>query len=112
LLQWRNGMKPHRDASALAARIAGAASKPVPLPAPVLVANEPEPAPMAEAAQPRTRAIKAKRTKKDDETVPITLRPSRATLTRYTLAAADRTRQVGRVFSAQEMMLEKLEEAS
>ena len=106
-------MKPHRDASALAARIAAAASKPVPLPAPalVIVDDVSEPIP-AEAPTPRARAVKAKRAKKHDETVPITLRPSRATLTRYTLAAADRTRQVGRVISAQEMMLERLEEAS
>jgi hypothetical protein len=39
----------------------------------------------------------------------MTLRPTRALLTRYTLAAAERTRAAGRVVSAQEIMLEQLE---
>jgi len=41
--------------------------------------------------------------------VPITLRPPKALLERYTYAAADRSREIGRVVSAQEIMLEQLE---
>jgi hypothetical protein len=42
-------------------------------------------------------------------TVGITLRPGAKLLNRYTLAAADRTREQGRVVSAQQIMLEVLE---
>ena len=38
------------------------------------------------------------------------MRPSKSLLQRYTLAAADRTRKAGRVISAQEIMLERLED--
>jgi len=37
------------------------------------------------------------------------LRPERELLTRYTLAAAERTKKEGRVVSAQEIMLEVLQ---
>lgn len=106
-------MKPHRDANALAARLADAAKKPVPLPeAPVLkVVETMPPAPAPEAA-PQPSAKKSKAAKAAAETVAITLRPTRAMLKRYTMAAADRTRETGRVISAQEMMLEQLERAS
>lgn len=103
-------MKPHRDASELAARLSEAANKAVPLPAAPTVIDL-VPARMRETPQ-RAQSKKAKTAKTGTDTVPITLRPSRATLNRYTLAAADRTRQIGRVISAQEMMLEKLEDAS
>jgi hypothetical protein len=43
------------------------------------------------------------------DNVGITLRPSREVLTRYTNAAAERTKKEGRVVSAQEIMLEVLE---
>lgn len=103
-------MKPHRDASELAARLSAAANKPVPLPTQLVVVEQPTP--KAADTPVETRAKKLKQAKAKPETVPITLRPSRATLTRYVLAAADRTRQLGRVISAQDIMLEKLEEAS
>ena len=91
-------MKPHRDASELAARLSAAASKPVPLPTPQPVVVE-QPVVRAAETPVETRAKKAKRAKAKPDSVPITLRPSRATLTRYTLAAADRTRKLGRVIS-------------
>ena len=43
------------------------------------------------------------------DTVGITLRPDRALLNRYTIAAADRTRKEGKVISAQQIMIEVLE---
>jgi hypothetical protein len=94
-------MKPNRDANELAARLGAAASKPVPLPemAAQPVANQ----------EARTQVPKQKASKTRSDTVGITLRPSRALLSRYTLAAAERTRQEGRVVSAQEVMIEILE---
>jgi hypothetical protein len=116
-------MKPHRNASELAARLGAAANKPLPLPEPTPLTLVPTPAPMASttvaAATPapvayepaRAAPKKAKRVEEVKETVAITLRPSRTMLTRYTMAAAERTRETGRVISAQEMMLEQLERA-
>jgi hypothetical protein len=100
-------MKPHRDANELAARLGAAANKPVPLPeaAPIL-ALVPSTAPKQSARESKG---KAKRAKAVADTVAITLRPSAGLLNRYTLAAADRTRELGRVISAQEMMIENLE---
>jgi len=100
-------MKPSRDASVLAASLTAAASAPLRLPerpppepanmsaTPVAVAPSPRP-----ARQPRAAPA---------ATVGITLRPDSKLLNRYTLAAADRTRQEGRVVSAQQIMLEVLE---
>jgi len=80
------------------------------MPAPVLVS----PAPVAktpatdEAPAPvRARTQKAK--PKEPDTVPITLRPSSALLSKYVLKAAERTREEGRVVSAQQIMIEVLE---
>jgi len=107
-------MKKSKDASELAARIAAAASKPagassvlppVPPPIPPVIAAAREPSP------PVTRSkAKAAKTKQPD-TVPITLRPTNALLNRYVLKAAERTREEGRVVSAQEVILEKLEQS-
>lgn len=95
-------MKANRDASELAARLGAAANKPVPLP------EMTSPPPVTDKPRP-VAAPKEKKSKTLADTVAITLRPSRALLTRYTLAAAERTRQEGRVVSAQEIMMEMLE---
>ena len=80
-----------------AASAAGAATpEPANIPmAPVAVAPAPKPARQPKAAPAAT--------------VGITLRPGARLLNRYTLAAADRTREEGRVISAQQIMLEVLE---
>lgn len=114
-------MKPHRNASELAARLGAAANKPLPLPEPTPLTwvATPAPTPVAAAAPSlqatpetaRATPKKAKRVEEVKETVAITLRPSRTMLIRYTMAAAERTRETGRVISAQEMMLEQLERA-
>mgnify|MGYP003382239983 CR=1 FL=1 len=105
-------MKPHRDASALAARLGAAANTPIPLPQrtpqqtiPVVVAPDPEPEPEkpSRASVARSKAEKAPVT-----TRAITLRLSADLLNKYVLAAAERTRETGRVVSAQEIMLAKL----
>jgi hypothetical protein len=103
-------VKPHRDANELAARLGAAANRPVPLPeAPqptiALVSTIPQEKPSPNP----TTTPKAKRAKASTDTVATTLRPSSALLNRYTLAAAERTREVGRVVSAQEIMIEVLE---
>ena len=103
-------MKPHRDASALAARLGAAANTPIPLPQrtpqqtiPVVVAPDPEPEKPSRASVARSKAEKAPVT-----TRAITLRLSADLLNKYVLAAAERTRETGRVVSAQEIMLAKL----
>ncbi len=53
--------------------------------------------------------VKARKGRPAAETKGITLRVPKALLRRYTLAAADRTRELGRVVSAQEVMLERLD---
>jgi hypothetical protein len=104
-------MKKHRDANELAARIAAAANQPA-----AMVANLPRvsPAPTTTAEPEQAASAKAKRRPKkaslpDGDTVGISLRPHRTLLGRYVLKAADRTREAGRVISAQEIMLEVLE---
>lgn len=104
-------MKKHRDADELAARIAAAANQPAGIPASLpMPANQLEARPEPENAattKPR-RKPKAARLQ-DSDTVGISLRPHRSLLSRYVMAAADRTREAGRVISAQEIMLEVLE---
>jgi hypothetical protein len=109
-------MKKNRDSSELAARIAAAASQPAgrssapaqkPAPAPVLVASTPAAKAPTEPTSARSKPKKAKPTEPD--TVPITLRPSSALLSKYVLKAAERTREEGRVVSAQQIMIEALE---
>ena len=118
-------MKKNRDSSELAARIAAAASKPagrssatapaaatVPVAAPVLVSSTPAiKASVAEqASAPAPSRSKAKQTKPGEpDTVPITLRPSSALLSKFVLKASERTREEGRVISAQQIMIEALE---
>jgi hypothetical protein len=104
-------MKKHRDADALAARIAAAANQPA-----AIVTNPPSVASGPETTAEPKRAVSPKpprQTRKaippDGDTVGISLRPQRTLLSRYVLKAADRTREAGRVISAQEIMLEVLE---
>jgi hypothetical protein len=103
-------MKKNRDADELAARITAAANQPaVVVSAPIVALPE------AGSAQelPRRKSVRARvkrqATDEEDDTVAISLRPGRALLHRYTLAAAERTRETGRVISAQQIMLEILE---
>ena len=108
-------MKKNRDSSELAARIAAAASQPAgrssapaPALAPVLVSSTP--ATKEPVAAPVVTRSKAKKTKlSEPDTVPITLRPSSALLSKFVLKAAERTREEGRVISAQQIMIEALE---
>lgn len=108
-------MKPHRDASALAARLSAAANTPVPLPA---QQDEPAAAQASVANPALLTPPKAKRAgastkvaanKNSADSRPITLRPPAELLNRYVMAAAERTREVGRVVSAQEVMIDVLE---
>jgi hypothetical protein len=107
-------MKKSRDASDLAARIAAAASKPAGasfIPS-AIAAPGPDVTSPASKAAPPTRPAKAKAAKpkeKEPETVPITLRPSSTLLNKFVLRASERTREEGRVISAQQIMLETLE---
>jgi hypothetical protein len=105
-------MKKNRDSSELAARIAAAANQPAgakstlaAAPAPVLVSSTPEEkVPVAAPAR-----SKRKKTNPEQDTVPITLRPSSTLLSKFVLKASERTREEGRVISAQQIMLEALE---
>jgi hypothetical protein len=104
-------MKKNRDSSDLAARIAAAASQPAgasSAPAPVLVSSTT--AAKAPVAAPASARAKPQKTKpKEPDTVPITLRPSSALLSKFVLKASERTREEGRVVSAQQIMIEALE---
>ena len=104
-------MKKHRDADDLAARITAAANQPpVMLLAPMATSETPEPAREATPRKPSKLRPKQKSTKElEGNTVPISLRPGRALLNRYIIAASERTREAGRVISAQQIMLEVLE---
>ena len=74
--------------------------------APVLVASTPA-VKTSVVAPVRSKANKTKQ--RDPDSVPITLRPSSALLSNYVLKAAERTREEGRVVSAQQIMIEVLE---
>jgi len=119
-------MKKHPEADALEARLAAAANQPpsvVPFPVSTPTEGETAPPPEAESATPpaaaaveppRRQRRKARATAQaaeqpEDDTVAISLRPHRELLTRYVLAASDRTRETGRVISAQQIMLQRLE---
>jgi hypothetical protein len=101
-------MKPNRDAAALAASLSSAAAAPLPLPERIHVAANSSVAPVEKAAAPALPK-KSSKAKTVPDTVGITLRPERDLLTRYTNAAADRTRKEGKVISAQQIMIEVLE---
>jgi hypothetical protein len=104
-------MKKSRDSSDLAARIEAAARQPAgtsSAPAPVLVSPAPViKEPVAESAPTRSKAKKTK--PKEPDTVPMSIRPTNALLNKFVLKAAERTREEGRVISAQQIMLEVLE---
>ncbi len=105
-------MKKNRDADELAARIAAAASQPpTVLAAPELASEVTEHSFDAiKNEQPPKPIRRQKETRQADvDTVPISLRPHRTLLNRYIIAAAERTREEGRVISAQQIMLEVLE---
>jgi hypothetical protein len=110
-------MKKNRDSSELAARIAAAASQPAgrsSAPAPASVAPSPpvlvSSTPVAKAPAAAPARSKAKKTKPaEPDTVPITLRPSSALLSKFVFKASERTREEGRVISAQQIMIEALE---
>jgi hypothetical protein len=107
LQHWNERMKKHREADELAARLAAAANQPPKtFPAPV----EPELAAPAPNGTPQRSPKERKEAKSPEiDTVPISLRPERALLNKYILKAAERTREAGRVVSAQQIMLEILE---
>ncbi len=97
-------MKKHRDADALAARISAAASQPAgALSSPQL--SEPQ----SHIVPAKTDRQRSRAKQNDPDTVPITLRPSSSLLNKYVLKASERTREEGRVISAQHIMLEVLE---
>jgi hypothetical protein len=64
----------------------------------------------ASLAAPVPARSKAKKTKPaEPDTVPITLRPSSALLSKFVIKASERTVEEGRVVSAQQIMIEVLE---
>ena len=106
-------MKKNPNSSDLAAKIAAAASQPAgvgKVPVPVLVSSAPAEKPtIGDPALAPKRAKEKKAKPKEPDTVPITLRPSTELLNKYVLKAAERTREEGRVVSAQQIMIEALE---
>jgi hypothetical protein len=118
-------MKRDRDSDALAARLTAAGNQPPvvlaftpPLPEQTetekaeKVASEPTETvttPVEEAKPKKARKTKVTLDAVKEDTVPISLRPSRALLDRYVAAASGRSLEIGRVISAQQIMLEVLE---
>jgi hypothetical protein len=106
-------MKKNPNSSDLAAKIAAAARQPAgarTVSPPVLVSPPAGAKPVVnEPAKEPTRAKEKSAKPKDPDTVPITLRPSSELLNKFVLKAAERTREEGRVVSAQQIMLEALE---
>lgn len=108
-------MKAPKAVDDLAARLTSAAAAPLvapaatPAPAPAPVVSEPAATP----AKRERKAVPKKGTGKKEpaDTQQMTLRPTRALISRYVAAAADRSRQAGRMVSPQEVMLEILEKA-
>jgi hypothetical protein len=104
-------MKKHPIADELAARLTAAASQP-PGMIGTPVVTSPVSEPTAEASRrthSRAREKPSRVKEPEESTVPISLRPGQALWNRYVLAAAERTRKAGRVVSAQQIMLERLE---
>jgi hypothetical protein len=106
-------MKKNLNSSDLAAKIAAAAKQPAgaaSVSAPVLVSPAPADKPsVGEPVQKPTRSKQKNVKPKEPDTVPITLRPSSELLNKFVLKAAERTREEGRVVSAQQIMIEALE---
>jgi hypothetical protein len=104
-------MKKNREASELAARLAAAARQPA---GATSVPTRPQTAPQSPAeptiARVAAEPARPKKTRvKEPQTVPITLRPDSALWNKFVLKASERTREEGRVISAQQIMLEALE---
>jgi hypothetical protein len=104
-------MKKNRDASELAARIAAAAKQPAGMSSvPMSPQTAPEPPAKAAIARAAAEPEKPKKARvKEPQTVPITLRPDSALWNKFVLKASERTREEGRVVSAQQIILEALE---
>lgn len=94
-----NIMKPAKNADDLAARLAPPSKEELVTALTEAANTPPQRFPKA------TRKPKGRPTR---ETVGITLRLPKTLLTRYTMDAAELTKQKGRVVSAQEVMLEQL----
>lgn len=105
-------MKKNPNASDLAARLSAAAKQPAGMssvPAPIQADPEPQAKPaVAGVTAPPAKSKKTTKVK-EPQTVPITLRPDSNLWNRYVLKASERTREEGRVVSAQQIMLEALE---
>lgn len=109
-------MKAPKAVDDLAARLTSAAAAPLVAPAATPAPAAPAPVVSEPAVTPAKRERKAvpkKGTGKKEpaDTQQMTLRPTRALISRYVAAAADRSRQAGRMVSPQEVMLEILEKA-
>ena len=103
-------MKQTRDAAALAASLTNAANASLPLPERATASVVSMPQRTETPSQTETPTTKkSPKVKVMVDTVAMTLRPTRELLNDYTLAAAERTKERGRVVSAQEIMLEVLE---
>jgi hypothetical protein len=105
-------MKKNQNSSDLAAKSAAAASQPAgrnSVPAAPILVSPPPPAAKPVLASEAAPAKQKKAKRPEPDTVPITLRPATALLGKYVLKASDRTREEGRVVSAQQIMLEVLE---
>ncbi|KAA0072631.1 hypothetical protein CIW54_28355 (plasmid) [Paraburkholderia sp. T12-10] len=107
-------MKAAKGVDDLAAHLTRAATAPlVTAPAPA-AAVAPTPAPARTPARRDRKATPQKDAVKKEptETMQLTLRPTRALYGRYVAAAADRSRQEGRIVSVQEIMIEILEKGT
>jgi hypothetical protein len=103
-------MKKNPNSSDLAARLSAAAKQPAGIrsvPAPVPAATAPTVT--APVSVSPLVPVKPKKVKAKPQTIPITLRPDSKLLNKYVLKASERTREEGRVVSAQQIMLETLE---
>jgi hypothetical protein len=105
-------MKKNSNASDLAARIAAAAKQPAGMssvPTPPQAAQEPPTKPAATKAADVPAKTKKAKEKQPQQTIPITLRPDSNLWNKFVLKASERTKEEGRVVSAQQIMLEALE---
>ena len=115
-------MKPAKGVEDLASRLRTASEIPlVPQATSRVPAGELAPAaptqsvPEAQTAEPREQTPAAKKAGKRGvakevvDTMALTLRPTRVLHARYVAAAAKRSQELGRMVSAQEIMLEVLE---
>ncbi|WP_080416035.1 hypothetical protein [Burkholderia ubonensis] len=112
-------MKQPKKVQDLAASLLAASHAPLVSTSAPAVASAPAPAPAPAASEPslaRERreapakpAGQGKGKKEPADTMQLTLRPTRTLYARYVTAAADRSRQAGRMVTPQEVMLEILE---